>query len=224
MGQDFLNMRIVFLMFLILINCDTTFAKIEQSAKSIKTSNSTKVIVKNEVTDDDGVNSDLSDGDLKNMFTDSDGNVVDSGKIPSLKAIIGNWNVLTGDLDGKKVCYAVSRPFAKVGNHKESRDAYFMVIYWNRKRQGINISLGFSFKGSSKINISVDGKQFSANPYGALAIPSEGVDSDIIKNMLYGKKVLVKGDSRIFTYAVDAYSIENFKQVYAKLVEICDYM
>ncbi len=213
---------LLFIVFVFIFSTNS-FAKIEVAVKNnISGLEATSEIIgKANPLADEEISDDNS---IKDMFTDSEGNVLESSKIPSLKQTIGRWNILTGDLDGRKICYAVARPFAKVGNHKDARDAYLMVIYWNRQKQGINISMGFNFKTSSQIGISIDGKQFSSNPSGDRTIPSVGVDSEIVKTMLYGKKLLVKGDSRIFTYAVDAYNIEEFQKVYAKLIELCDYM
>ncbi|WP_146820218.1 hypothetical protein [Candidatus Deianiraea vastatrix] len=175
---------------------------------------------------DEILNNDKSlDEDIKDYFTDEDGNILEPAKIPLLKATMKNWKVLVGNVDGRKICYAFSKPFAKVGNHKDSRDAYLMVIYFNKKRQDVNISMGFSFKTGSIVQISVDGKQFSANTKESIAIPNhQGIDSEIVKSMIYAKRVLVKGDSRIGTYGVDAYSCDNFQDVYAKLIELCDFM
>lgn len=168
---------------------------------------------------------DESDEDLKDRFTDEDGNILDPYKIPSLKAKINEWKILVGNIDGKKVCYAITRPFAKIGNHKDIRDSYLMVIYWNKARQDINISMGFNFRPGSKIKISVDGKQFIANPNGSIAMPSRtAIDTEIVKSMLYAKKIMIKGDAKIGTYAVDAYNTQDFQDVYAKLVDLCDFM
>ncbi len=168
---------------------------------------------------------DNADLDIKDQFTDEDGNIVDPYKIPSLKTTINNWKLLIGNINERKVCYAVSKPFAKVGNHKDMRDAYLMVIYWNKLRQSINISMGFTFKPGSKAKISVDGRQFAANTKDNIATPGrENIDSEIVKSMLYSKKVMVKGDSKIGTYAVDAYVTDDFQDVYAKLVELCDFV
>jgi hypothetical protein len=177
-------------------------------------------------TDQEEISEDIdaTDSSIKDMFTDSYGNPLETEKIPSLKEKIGRWSILTSTIDGKKACYAISKPFAKVGNHKEVREAYLMVIYWNRKKQDINISLGFTIKASTKPTISVDGKQFTAHTNGSIAIPAEGVDADMIKNMLYANKLLIKAESRVFTYVVDAYNLEDFKTIYGKLVELCDYM
>jgi len=171
------------------------------------------------------MNENNTDDDIKDYFTDEDGNILEPYKIPSLKATIKNWKILVGNLDGRKICYAFSKPFAKVGNHKEARDAYLMVIYWNKKRQDINISMGFNFKMGSIAQISVDGRQFTANTKDNIATPGrQNLDSEIVKSMIYAKKVLIKGDSKIGTYAVDAYSCEEFQDVYAKLIELCDFI
>ena len=163
--------------------------------------------------------------DVKDYFTDSNGNILEPNAIPSLKTKIDKWDLLTGFLDGRKVCYAVTRPFAKVGNHKDARDAYLMVAYYNKKRQDINISSGYTYKTGSKITISVDGSQYSGKTYENIAMsPSRDVDLEIIRHMLHGKRLMVKADSKIGTYSVDAYSLEKFEEVYAKLVELCDYL
>lgn len=203
-------MRYIFLVlfFLISFNATTKVLKKEDDSKLKSEKN----------------NSELDD-EIRNYFTDEDGNILELSKIPSLKAKIGEWNILVGNVDGRKACYAVSKAFAKVGNHKENRNEYFMVIYFNKKNQKINISTGYNFKQGSMVAISIDGVQFIANTYGDISMPDRGdTDIDIVRHMLHGKKVLVKGDSRIGTYSVDAYSIDEFQEVYSKLVELCDFM
>lgn len=156
-------------------------------------------------------------------FMDADGNSIETSNAPALKSKINEWELLTGSLENKDVCYAISRPFAKIGNHKDARDAYLMIIYFSSKRQEINIATGYTIKESS-VNISIDGIQYSANSFGEIAIPYQDVSQNIIRNMFSAKRAMIKAESSIGTYSVDAYSISDFRNVYTKLAELCDFM
>ena len=158
---------------------------------------------------------------IKDFFTDNDGNVLDSEEIPFLKAQIGEWKILTAKKDKRKICYAISYPFIKIGNHKEDRDSYLMIVYMNRSKQLLNISTGYPTKRGSKMHISVDGTQYQTSVTNEnIIIPHNS--QIIVKKMLYGKKILIKASAIIGTYSVDAYDLADFKNVYLKLAELCD--
>lgn len=84
--------------------------------------------------------------------------------------------------------------------------------------------MGFNFKLNSNVNISVDGRQFASSTNGNLVIPNPETTSSIVKSMLYSQKLLIKGDSRINTYAVDSYNIGDFQEIYYKLAKNCNMM
>lgn len=146
----------------------------------------------------------------------------DNSNQKKLRAAYKDWKVLTTVLDNHKLCYTLSYPFERIGNHKDNRDPYVMVTYVSPKRQEISVITGYVYRKNSKVYLSIDGNQFVVYARGGIAwaIDSE-TDKKIIDAMKKGFKLMTRGESIIGTYSVDTYSLEGFPQAYTQTEKLC---
>ena len=146
----------------------------------------------------------------------------DVKNIPSLEGTFQGWKVLTTKKNNKQVCYTVSFPFNKIGNHKSNREPYIMISYIGFKKQEVSISTGYEYRRNSKINVSVDGIQYAlyARKYLAWS-ENEYADMKLIRTMLRGTKLMARAESIIGTYSVDMYSLDGFSEAYTKMLRLC---
>jgi invasion protein IalB len=150
-------------------------------------------------------------------------NTVVDKSLPSLEDTYGVWKVFTVDQSDKKVCYVSSNPVETNGNHHNHRDPYLMVAFFGNGKQEVSISAGYPYKMKSVVAASIDGQQerFIAENENIAWAEKIGSDKQIIKKMLQAGKLMVFSESNIGTYAVDVYSLPNFKEALARAATLC---
>ena len=155
----------------------------------------------------------------KNIVADT---VVDRS-VPSLEATYGVWKVFTVDQSDKTVCYVSSNPVETNGNHHGLRDPYVMVAFFEHGKQEVSISAGYPYKMKSIVAVSIDGQQerFIAENENIAWAEKIGSDKQIIQKMLQASKFMVFSESNMGTYAVDVYSLANFKEALARAAALC---
>ena len=150
-------------------------------------------------------------------------NTVVDKSLPSLEDTYGVWKVFTVDQSDKKVCYVSSNPVETNGNHHNHRDPYVMVAFFEHGKQEVSISAGYPYKMKSIVAVSIDGQQerFIAENENIAWAEKVGSDKQIIKKMLQADKFMVFSESNMGTYAVDVYSLANFKEALARDAAMC---
>ena len=148
--------------------------------------------------------------------------VVDKS-LPSLEDTYGVWKVFTVEQSDKKVCYVSSNPVETNGNHHNHRDPYVMVAFFGNGKQEVSISAGYTYKMKSVVAVSIDGQQerFIAENENIAWAEKIGSDKQIIQKMLQAGKLMVFSESNIGTYAVDVYSLANFKEALVRAASLC---
>ena len=150
-------------------------------------------------------------------------NTVVDRSLPSLEDTYGVWKVFTVDQSDKKVCYVSSNLVETNGNHHGLRDPYVMVAFFEHGKQEVSISAGYPYKMKSIVAVSIDGQQerFIAESENIAWLEKIGSDKQIIQRMLQAGKFMVFSESNMGTYAVDVYSLTNFKEALARAASLC---
>ncbi|MBR1429015.1 MAG: hypothetical protein IJ590_02040 [Rickettsiales bacterium] len=109
------------------------------------------------------------------------------------------------------------------GNHHNHRDPYVMVAFFGNGKQEVSISAGYTYKMKSVVAVSIDGQQerFIAENENIAWAEKIGSDKQIIQKMLQAGKFMVFSESNNGTYAVDVYSLANFKEALARAASLC---
>ena len=147
---------------------------------------------------------------------DETGQVVDG--------IYTDWTVfvLDNDVGGKK-CYIATFPKKSIGNYKEKREPYVLITRFERKKvEEVSIYSGYEYKLNSNIFVSIDSDQYRMFVKDDIAwAKSEIQDKEMIKKMLKGATIKVRGESSSGSYTVDEYSLKGITQAYRRMKELC---
>lgn len=122
-----------------------------------------------------------------------------------------------------KQCYIVANPIKTESDQPNRQKPYLMITRFQRQRnEEVSIFGGYEYKGNSKIFVMIDDAQFRFPTKKDIAwAKSKSEDVEVIQRLLNAKKVLVRSDSAIGTFAIDEYSTEGIAKAYSRMREIC---
>ena len=135
------------------------------------------------------------------------------------------WTIyeLQEDELSDKQCYIVANPIKLESDQPTRQKPYIMITRFQRQRiEEVSIYGGYEYKINSKVFVMIDDSQFKFPSKKDMAwAKSKAEDVEVIQRMLEGKKVLVRSDSAIGTFAIDEYSTQGIAKAYARMREIC---
>ena len=123
-----------------------------------------------------------------------------------------------------RVCFVYGEPNKKLGKYKK-RGAVFVQIT-HRPRENVTDEVGFtagySYKKDSDAVVDIDGKKFTLFTHkdGAWATNTKA-DSALVKAMMKGRRMIVRGTSTRGTKTVDTYSLLGFTRAYQAIGKAC---
>ncbi len=137
------------------------------------------------------------------------------------------WNVFSITQQGEQICYITSSPIKEAGNWNNRSDPYVLVTYRNTGVSEISVSSGYPYKEGSKVDVSVDKatnyRFFTSNDTPNIAWARDvAEDKRVVKNMIRGSRLTVKGVSPKDTWSTDTYSLYGFTKAYKRMQELCD--
>lgn len=137
----------------------------------------------------------------------------------------GAWKAYTYSEGGKLTCYMYSQPTKKEGNYKKRGDPHAMVT----RRRGskvveeVSITSGYPYKDKTPIKVKIDGRAFKFGIVQEEHVWADNAaeDKKIVKAMIRGNKLTVRGTSRKDTYSLDSYSLKGFSKTHKAIVKAC---
>ncbi|MBT3927080.1 MAG: hypothetical protein HOM52_18325 [Rhodospirillaceae bacterium] len=137
----------------------------------------------------------------------------------------GAWKAYTYSEGGKLTCYMYSQPTKKEGNYKKRGDPHAMVT----RRRGskvveeVSITSGYPYKDKTPIKVKIDGRGFKFGIVQEEHVWADDAaeDKKIVKAMIRGNKLTVRGTSRKDTYSLDSYSLKGFSKTHKAIVKAC---
>lgn len=135
-----------------------------------------------------------------------------------------DWSAFTTGEGGGKVCFISSQPLRDEGNYTNRGSIYAFVTH--RPGEGrvgeINIKPGYTYKEQSFVTVSVDGTEFRLATQDGNAWPhDQQTDKDMIKAMIKGSTMIVRGTSSRGTLTTDTYSLLGFTNAYQAISSAC---
>ncbi len=153
------------------------------------------------------------------------GAAVAQAQEPTSLGTFDDWDAYTYKAKDSKVCYIYSAPKKTEAAKKVKRDPiYFMVTHWpGRKIKGqISTIIGYPFKESSLVKVSVDTKSFNLYTNGDMAwADGAETEKDIVDAMRNGKALTVSGTSWRGTETTDTYSLAGVQAAMDKIDATC---
>lgn len=134
------------------------------------------------------------------------------------------WSAFRFTENGSKACFMASQPTKHEGDYKERGDIYALVTHWpsDRTRDEVSIVIGYKFQKDSAVNLTIGSQKFKLFTRDDVAwTPNAKEDGRLVKAMIKGAKMVVRGTSWRGTKTKDTYSLKGFTAAYKKINEIC---
>ncbi len=134
-----------------------------------------------------------------------------------------DWRVFTVKQDGQTVCYLASLPTKKEGNYSKRGEPYLLVTHKDGPVDEVSVSSGYPYKEGSEVTLAFGNKRFALFTKDELAWAyDEADDKAIVKEMIRGLNVKVKGTSWKDTHSTDTYSLRGFTAAHRRMKRECE--
>lgn len=134
------------------------------------------------------------------------------------------WTAYASGAKGQLVCYVYSEPQKEEGGYAKRGAAYVQVA--NRQKDKVkgelSVTAGYPYKPDSDAELDVDGTTYSLFTKGEGAWARDiKTETEIVKAMRAGKRMIVRGISARGTKTIDAYSLTGFTAAMTAIDQAC---
>ena len=138
----------------------------------------------------------------------------------------GNWSAYVWTENGNKVCYIFSKPTKQEGDYSRRGEPYAMVSrrMGGKTSEEVSVTSGYPYDEKSKVRLKIDGKNYALSLIDKeLAWADEAVvkDATIVRSMVKGLTLSVRGTSKKGTFSLDTYSLRGFSAARKAIVKAC---
>ena len=136
-----------------------------------------------------------------------------------------NWRAHSYMRDGTKVCYMHAKPAKSKGNYKRRGAPNVMVTrrQGSRTTEEVSVTSGYPYPEGKAVKVIIDGRQFNFDlTHGEHAwVSDEAADATVVKAMIRGREMKVRGVSLKNTYSEDSYSLIGFTKIHDAIIRAC---
>lgn len=136
----------------------------------------------------------------------------------------GDWEAFT-EREGKGTfCYTASAATQARGNYKKRGPTYVIVTHRPRDKSTnvISIEAGYVYRENAEVEIIIGKQTFKLFTSGTNAFaPDSKTDNALVKAMIRGAGMTVKGRSSRGTLTTDTYSLKGFTASYKAISAAC---
>ena len=136
-----------------------------------------------------------------------------------------NWKSHSYVSDGSKVCYMHAKPQKSAGNFKRRGAPNIMVTrrQGSRTTEEVSVTSGYPYPDSKPVRVTIDGRRFNFDlTHEEHAwVSDEQEDATVVKAMIRGRELKVRGVSLKDTYSEDTYSLIGFTKIHDAIVRAC---
>ena len=134
------------------------------------------------------------------------------------------WEALQDREDGKSVCYVGSEPTKARGKYKKRGRTFVLVTHRPAEKSTnvVSVQAGYTYKTGSEVEITIGKTAFNLFTDGghAFAYDSKS-DNELVKAMIRGTAMVVRGTSSRGTLTTDTYSLKGFTAAYKAIGKAC---
>ena len=136
-----------------------------------------------------------------------------------------NWKSHTYVSDGSKVCYMHAKPAKSTGNYKRRGAPNIMVTrrQGSRTTEEVSVTSGYPYPEDKAVRVTIDGRRYSFDlTHGEHAwVSDEEDDATVVKAMVRGRELKVRGVSLKDTFSEDTYSLIGFTKIHDAIIRAC---
>ena len=160
----------------------------------------------------------------QNSYDDYNNNIVSQINNAIIDSKFDGWRLFEKNInDEEKICYLILNPVSSNSDYNKRDEPFLMITRSTKTRkEEIFFSGGFYLKNKSTVFVMIDGENhyFIANE--DIAWTKDKKDNfDVIKKLLNSKNVITRYDGAIGKFAIDKYNLNQIKQAYQRMREIC---
>ena len=136
----------------------------------------------------------------------------------------GDWEGYSETEAGQQVCYMGSEPRKAEGKYKKRGQTYMLVTHRPSEKSAnvVSIASGYTYKKGSEITASIGKKKFILHPDGGNAFTADSkADNDLVKAMINGSTMIIRGISSRGTKTTDTYSLKGFTATIKAITKAC---
>ena len=136
----------------------------------------------------------------------------------------GVWTAYSYQEDAGVVCYMASEPTKAEGNYTRRGDAFALVTHrpGENSLDVVSVVAGYSYQDNSDVNIRIGSNSYELFTLGERAwTRDESSDQEMVKSMIRGSSMVVKGTSGRGTLTTDTYSLSGFTAAHQDISEAC---
>lgn len=136
-----------------------------------------------------------------------------------------NWKSHTYVSDGSKVCYMHAKPAKSTGNFKRRGAPNIMVTrrQGSRTSEEVSVTSGYPYPEGKPVKVTIDGRRydFDLTHEEHAWVSDEEDDAIVVKAMIRGRELKVRGVSLKDTYSEDTYSLIGFTKIHDAISRAC---
>ena len=145
---------------------------------------------------------------------------------PNLIGQFGTWGAYTASPNGKKVCFALSKPASsKTNPPNRPRDPSFAFISTRpaeKVTNEVSIMIGYQLKPGSEGSVDIGSSHYAMYAQGdGLWIKNAAEEGRLIDALRKGADVTVKGTSSKGTDTIDTFPLKGLSQALDKVAQEC---
>lgn len=137
-----------------------------------------------------------------------------------------HWRAFTYTENGNRVCYMASEPQKEEGDYEQRGEVYAMVTHQPARgtQDVVSFVIGYPFKQQSRVTVNIDdNKKFTLFTHEDTAWAADKkTDNALVRAMMRGREMVVKGVSNKGTNTTDTYSLMGFTDAHNAIDDACD--
>lgn len=136
----------------------------------------------------------------------------------------GDWEAYRESDGGKAVCYVGSQPKTAKGKYKKRGKTYVLITHRPAEKSfGVaSFKAGYAYRKDSEVDVVIGAETFKLfTDSGHAFAYDQKTDAALVKAMIRGAKMVVKGTSSRGTLTTDTYSLKGFSAAYRAIGKAC---
>ena len=136
----------------------------------------------------------------------------------------GDWEAFTERDREKLVCYMGAIPTKSLGKYTKRGLTYILITHRpaEKSRNVVSVQAGYTFKKASEVELIIDRSSFKLFTDEQWAFAADATtDNELVKSMIRGAKLIVRGVSSRGTQTTDTYSLKGFTAAYKAIGKAC---
>jgi invasion protein IalB len=154
------------------------------------------------------------------------GAAANGGAEPTLVGQFGDWGAYTATPNGKRVCFALSKPISsKTNPPNRPRDPAYAFVSTRpaeKVTNEVSVMMGYPLKPGSDSTLEVGGASYEMYSQGdGLWIKNAAEEERLVDAMRKGSDATVKGVSTRGTETTDVFSLKGLTQALDRVAQDC---